>query len=130
MKTCTKCKTNYENIEENFNKDKYKKDGFHPYCKKCRSKQNKDNYYFKNPKRDNFCIDCGIDISDLNSNRIRCEGCNNIKEKKRKKVNYEKEKDSIEFKARRRFLTKKWRKNNPKRYKEQMKKHNDKRKMK
>lgn len=42
-KTCTVCKTVYENIEKNFNKHKVTKDGYSTFCKKC--KKVKDNAY-------------------------------------------------------------------------------------
>lgn len=129
-KRCKKCKVNYENIEENFNKDKSRKDGFHPYCKTCRKQINKTNYYFKNPKEENYCIDCGSNISELHHQRIRCDGCIIIKEKKRKKEYALKNKDNLEYIRRKRALSKIWRENNPDKYKANMKRNNDKRKRK
>lgn len=35
MKKCSKCKIEYENIEDNFNKDKSSKDGYKFACKAC-----------------------------------------------------------------------------------------------
>ena len=67
-------------------------------------------------------------VSNLNTQRLRCDGCKHIKETKRKKALYEKQKDSLEFKARARILSRNWRKNNQARYKKLMKEHNEKRK--
>ena len=128
MKTCKKCEKTYEDVESNFHKDKSRYDGFHYYCKTCRKAQMEEHYYFKNPKVKRTCIDCGFDISDLNTQRLRCDGCKYIKETKRKKALYEKQKDSVEFKARARILSRNWRKNNQARYKKLMKEHNEKRK--
>lgn len=128
MKTCKKCEKTYEDVESNFHKDKSRYDGFHCYCKPCRKAQMEEHYYFKNPKAKRTCIDCGIDISDLNTQRLRCDGCKHIKETKRKKALYEKQKDSLEFKARARVLSRNWRRNNQARYKKLMKEHNEKRK--
>ena len=128
MKTCKKCEKAYEDVESNFHKDKSRYDGFHYYCKTCRKAQMVEHYYFKNPKVKRACKDCGIDISDLYVQRLRCDGCKHIKETKRKKALYEKQKDSLEFKARARILSRNWRKNNQARYKKLMKEHNEKRK--
>jgi len=87
----------------------------------------KDNYTFKNPKIKNSCLNCGIDISNLHVQSIRCVGCKEINEKKRKRNYYLKVKDNPEFKLRTKALGKLWRKNNPEKYREQMKINNDKR---
>lgn len=73
MKKCYKCE-NWLSVE-NFTKDKTRKDGLHPYCKICRSREHKK-YINKNP---------------------------NAKEN-------------------RRIRSKMWKKNNPERYKELIKK--------
>lgn len=44
MKTCTKCKTTYTDIENNFNKCKSIKGGYTYHCKSCAKKASKEHY--------------------------------------------------------------------------------------
>jgi hypothetical protein len=115
--TCKKCKETKELTE--FNNDKSRPDGKHPYCKECRKKICKEHWEFKNPKQPNYCMDCNSDISHLNSQRLRCDSCKNFKELHRKRP--QKDKDRARANCRL------WRKNNPEKYKAQMKKQNDRR---
>lgn len=69
-----------------FNKDKSRKDGYHPYCKDCRKGINKSHYDFKHPTSANVCIDCDTDISNLHFNCIRCKECKVIDLRECKKL--------------------------------------------
>lgn len=121
MKTCGKCKQDKELSE--FHKDNTRKDKLHPYCKECLNQMRRDNREFKKVKQDNLCIDCGININHLHYNCIRCEGCKVINDRRKSKLYKSKISDLKKQESRVR-----WRLKNPERYKELMKKHNDKRK--
>ena len=70
-KTCTKCKTVYKDIKNNFNKGKNFKDGFVYECKKCKKKQGSYNFEGESRK---YCVDCKepgmIDVVNK-----KCEKC-------------------------------------------------------
>lgn len=117
MKECGKCEKTKEFSE--FHKDKSKPDGHHAYCKECRKIETLEHYRFKNPKKANYCIDCGIDISDMHANCIRCNGCKFIENRTRKKLEARKEDKMVKN-----LRNVAWRKRNPERYKELMSKHN------
>lgn len=127
-KTCLnkQCGKTYENPADGFHKDKSRKDGFSPYCKECRCKTFREHWHFKNPKSENFCIDCGFNISHLHSLRLRCDGCKTIFERKRKKIHMRKKR--LQDPARARALYKIWRKNNPDKVKKYQELQNIKRK--
>ena len=41
MKTCSGCGTKYENIENNFHKDKFTKSGYSSHCKICKNENSR-----------------------------------------------------------------------------------------
>ena len=99
-----------------FHKDKSRVTGYHPYCKTCRKIQAKEHYKFKNPIKENKCIECKRDISHLFSQRLRCDECKAIKETNRKRPS----KDLL----RQKIISKLWRRKNPEKCKAYNIKHN------
>lgn len=123
IKCCRKC--NKWKVITSFHKDKQKPDGHHTYCKPCRIAEQKALREFKKPKQEHLCIVCEIDIKHLHINRLRCEGCEHLYQKERRRKYYQKIKaeDNTILIAKQRL----WRKKNPGKYKSLMKKHNSKR---
>lgn len=117
------CGITYENVEENFHKDKSREDGFAAWCKSCRKKSSKERYDHLNPKAQKNCMDCGLDITHLHTQRLRCDGCKTIHLREIKRLDQTKriKQDPGRYRA----INALWRKRNPERYKELMKTHND-----
>lgn len=96
----------YINYEGNFNKDKSKPNGYHPYCKLCRKGINKRHREFLNPKDGKKCIQCRVaDISHKHGTALRCDDCIQTNERNRKRPAKDKDRE--------RALRKIWRRNNP-----------------
>ncbi len=96
----------YINYEDNFNKDKSKPNGYHPYCKLCRKEIHRKHWQFKHSKEGKKCIQCKVvDISHKHGTALRCDDCIRINEISRKRP--------AKDKSRERALKRIWRRNNP-----------------
>lgn len=65
MKTCSICKKTFDNIEENFYKDRTNKDGHDHRCKHCSRTAKKINYYYNGK----------TDIKYVNIPKFTCTQC-------------------------------------------------------